>query len=94
VNPQMTFQRVCAIGGIICPLLFFGAFLAAGFIPPLAPSSSAAEIAGHYRDHAAGIRLGAAIMLLSGAFYASYSAVMIIFTPGAILQFFKDGPFA
>ena len=76
MNPQMTFQRICAISGIICPLLFFGAFVAAGFIPPLAPSSSAAEIAGHYRNHAAGIRLGAAIMLLSGAFYASYTAVI------------------
>lgn len=75
-NPQMTFQRVCAISGILCPLLFFGAFIAAGFIPPLAPSSSAAQIANHYRDHAAGIRLGAAIMLLSGAFYASYTAVI------------------
>jgi hypothetical protein len=76
MNPQMTFQRICAVSGIICPLLFFGAFVAAGFIPPLAPSSSAAAIASHYRDHAAGIRLGAAIMLLSGAFYASYTAVI------------------
>jgi hypothetical protein len=72
----MTFQRICAISGIICPLLFFGAFIAAGFIPPLAPSSSTADIAGHYREHTAGIRLGAAIMLLSGAFYASYTAVI------------------
>jgi len=76
MSPQMTFQRICAVSGIICPLLFFGAFVAAGFIPPLAPSSSATEIARHYRDHAAGIRLGAAIMLLSGAFYASYTAVI------------------
>lgn len=72
----MTFQRICAVSGIVCPLLFFGAFIAAGFIPPLAPSSSAAAIASHYRDHATGIRLGAAIMLLSGAFYASYTAVI------------------
>ncbi len=76
MNAQMTFQRICAISGIICPLLFFGAFVSAGFIPPLAPSSTAAEIASHYRDHATGIRLGAAIMLLSGAFYASYTAVI------------------
>ncbi len=76
MNPQMTFQRICAFSGIICPMLFFGAFVAAGFIPPLAPSSPAAEIATHYRNHAAGIRLGAAIMLLSGAFYASYTAVI------------------
>ena len=47
MNAQMMFQRICAISGIICPLLFFGAFVSAGFIPPLAPSSTAAEIAGH-----------------------------------------------
>lgn len=76
MNPQITFQRMCAISGIVCPLLFFGAFVAAGFIPPLAPSSAAAEIAGHYRSHTAGIRLGAALMLVSGAFYASYTAVI------------------
>ena len=76
MNLQMDFQRRRAVSGLVCPLLFFGAFIAAGFIPPLARSSSAAEIAGHYREHTAGIRLGAAIMLLSGAFYASYTAVI------------------
>jgi hypothetical protein len=76
MSSQMTFQRLCAIAGIICPLLFFAAFIAAGFIPPLPPGWSAAQIAAHYRDHADGIRLGAAIMLLSGAFYAAYTAVI------------------
>lgn len=76
MNPQMTFQRVCAIAGVIAPILFFGAFVASGFIPPLAPSSSAAEIAAHYREHADGIRLGAGLMLMSGAFYAAYTAVI------------------
>lgn len=72
----MTYQRICAISGIICPLLFFGAFVVAGFIPPLPPGWSPAQIAQHYRDHANGIRLGAAIMLLSGAFNAAYAAVI------------------
>jgi hypothetical protein len=63
MDPQMTFQRVCAVAGLICPLLFFGAFIAAGFIPPLAPSASAAQIAAHYQSHATGIRLGAGLML-------------------------------
>lgn len=76
MKPQMTFQRVCAVAGVICPLLFFGAFVAAGFIPPLAPSASAAEIATHYRSHATGIRLGAGLMLMSGMFYAAYTAVI------------------
>jgi len=76
MNPQMTFQRLCAIAGVICPLLFFGAFLAAGFIPPLAPSASAAEIAAHYQSHANGIRLGAGLMLMSGMFYAAFTALI------------------
>ena len=76
MDPQMTFQRVCAVAGLICPLLFFGAFIAAGFIPPLAPSASAAQIAAHYQSHATGIRLGAGLMLLSGMFYAAYTALI------------------
>lgn len=76
MNPQMTFQRVCAIAGVITPILFFGAFIAAGFIPPLAPSASAAEIAAHYREHANGVRFGAGLMLMSGMFYAAYTAVI------------------
>jgi hypothetical protein len=76
MNPQMTFQRICAISGIVCLLLFFGAFIAGGFIPPLPPGWSAAQIAAHYRAHTNGVRLGAAIMLLSGAFYAAYTAVI------------------
>jgi hypothetical protein len=76
MNPQMTFQRLCAIAGVICPLLFFGAFVAAGFIPPLAPSASAAQIAAHYQSHATGIRLGAGLMLMSGMFYAAFTAVI------------------
>lgn len=76
MNPQMTFQRLCAIAGVICPLLFFGAFIAAGFIPPLAPSASAAQIAAHYQSHATGIRLGAGLMLMSGMFYAAFTALI------------------
>jgi hypothetical protein len=76
MNPQMLFQRVCALSGVICPLLFFGAFIAAGFIPLLAPSASAAEIATHYQTHANGIRFGAGLMLISGMFYAAYTGVI------------------
>jgi hypothetical protein len=76
MNPQMTFQRICAISGVICPLLFFGAFVAAGFIPLLSPSASAHQIAAHYQTHANGIRLGAGLMLLSGMFYAAFTALI------------------
>jgi hypothetical protein len=73
---QMTFQRVCAWGGIACFLLFFGAFVTAGFIPPLAPHSSAATIARFYQQHATGIRIGGVIMLLSGMCYAAFTGVI------------------
>jgi hypothetical protein len=73
---QFTFQRVCAWSGIVCFLLFFGAFLAAGFIPPLAPHSSAPVIAHFYQQHATGIRIGGVLMLLSGLFYAAFTGVI------------------
>jgi hypothetical protein len=76
MNAQMTFQRICALSGIVCLLLFFGGFVAAGFLPPLAPSSSAGEIAAHYQDHATGIRFGAGLIFLSSMFYAWFTAVI------------------
>ena len=47
-----------------------------GLHPSLAPSASAAQIAAHYQSHATGIRLGAGLMLLSGMFYAAYTALI------------------
>jgi hypothetical protein len=69
-------QRVCAWSGIVCVALFFAAFVAADFIPPLSPHSSAATIARFYRHHATGIRIGGVIMLLSGLFYAAFTGVI------------------
>jgi hypothetical protein len=76
VQIQMNFQRVCAWSGIVCVTLFFVAFGAAGFVPPLSPHSSAQKIAEHYQDHTTMIRLGACLMLLSGMFYAAFTAVI------------------
>jgi hypothetical protein len=73
---QMTFQRVCAWSGIACVTLFFAAFLAADFIPPLSPHLSAAQVAAFYRSHATGVKIGGCIMLLSGMFYAAFTAVI------------------
>lgn len=69
------YQRVCAWSGVVCVVLFFAAFVVAGWIPPMAPSMSAEEVAAFYREHLLGIRIGAALMFLSGAFYAVYTAV-------------------
>ena len=76
MNAQATFQRICAYSGIVCVLLFFGGFVAAGFLPPLSPSMSAAQIAAHYQAHTAGIRLGAGLIFLSSGFYVWFTAVI------------------
>jgi hypothetical protein len=76
VNAQATFQRFCAFSGIICVLLFFGGFVAAGFLPPLSPSLSPAQVAAHYQAHTAGIRLGAGLIFLSSMFYIWFTAVI------------------
>jgi hypothetical protein len=73
---QQTFQRFCAWSGILCFLFFFAAFGFAHFIPPLSPSLTAGEVARHYQEHTTGIRVGAVLMLLSGSFYAAYTAVI------------------
>ncbi|BDB44027.1 MULTISPECIES: hypothetical protein [Mycobacterium] len=76
MNAQAAFQRFCAFSGIICVLLFFGGFVAAGFLPPLSPGMSAAQVAAHYRAHTAGIRLGAGLIFLSSMFYIWFTAVI------------------
>lgn len=76
MNAQATFQRICAYSGIICVLLFFGGFVAAGFLPPLSPGMSAAQVAAHYQSHTAGIRLGAGLIFLSSGFYVWFTAVI------------------
>ncbi len=76
MNAQVTFQRICAYSGVICVLLFFGGFVAAGFLPPLSPAMSATQVAAHYQTHTAGIRLGAGLIFLSSGFYVWFTAVI------------------
>ena len=76
MKAQNTFQRACAWSGLVTLAMFFGAFLLSDFVPLLSPDASAQEIARHYQEHTTGIRLGSCIMLLSGAFYAVYTAVI------------------
>ncbi|WP_354700086.1 hypothetical protein [Paraconexibacter sp. AEG42_29] len=72
----MTFQRVCAWSGVVCVALFFTAFVVAGFVPPLSPNDSAEKIARHYREHQVAVQVGGLLMLLSGLFYAAFTAVV------------------
>jgi hypothetical protein len=76
MNPQMTFQRICAASGIVCPVLFFLGLFSAGFLPPLAPGLPAAEVAAYYQSHTTGIRIGAALIFLSSMFYVWFTAVI------------------
>ena len=76
MNAQATFQRICAYSGVVCVLLFFGGFVAAGFLPPLSPGMSATQVAAHYQAHTAGIRLGAGLIFLSSGFYVWFTAVI------------------
>ena len=39
----------------------------AGFLPPLAPTLSAAEVSAYYRAHTTGIRLGMVLMMFAGS---------------------------
>jgi hypothetical protein len=76
VGVERTFQRMCAISGVVCPLLFFGGLMLCRFLPPLRPGASAIEIAMHYQQHATGIRFGAALILLASMFYIAYSGAI------------------
>ena len=76
MNPQMMFQRLCALSGILCPLLFFFGLWEAGFLPPMSPALSADQVAAFYQDHLTGIRVGAALIFLSSMFYILFTAVI------------------
>lgn len=69
-------QRVCAWSGILSVMLFFAAFLLAGFIPPPGPYMTEAEVVAMYQQNTTGIRLGMGLMLLSSGFYLPFSGVI------------------
>ena len=75
-HPQHTFQRAAAAGGVVCVLMFFAAFALGGFIPPISPSLTAAQVAAHYRAHTEGIRLGGLVMMIGSMLYAPFTAVI------------------
>ena len=73
---QMLIQRCYAWSGPIAMLLFFFGLLFSGFIPPLSPSMTQEQVVLHYQQHTTGIRVGMSLILLSGMFYAAFTAVM------------------
>ncbi|RFU34092.1 hypothetical protein B7463_g2240, partial [Scytalidium lignicola] len=74
--PARRFYYACLVCGLLCPSFFFGAFIAADFIPPIKPWWSAERTAEHYQNHTIGIRVGAALMIFSGMFYLPYTVLI------------------
>lgn len=56
-------QIACASCGFLLVVLLFGGIISSGWMPPLSPTESAAEIAARYQEHTTGIRIGAVMML-------------------------------
>lgn len=70
-------QIICAWCGIFCMIaMFIGFWPAAGFLPPPLPSASAEEIAAMFRENATGIRIGTVFIVIAGAFYMPFAAVI------------------
>jgi len=65
---MFTIQRACAWSGIVCIVLFFLAFIIAGFLPIPSPSLSQAAVVEIYQLHATGIRTGMLVMMIAGMF--------------------------
>lgn len=71
-------QRVCAWGGVFCAVFIGAGLLLAGFVPPPAPSLSAAEIAALYQTNANSIRAGMILALTGIAGYAALVGVISV----------------
>lgn len=73
---QNYWQRACVWSGIVTTVLFLCGLVFGHWLPLLGPSADAAEVSAHYRNHANGIRLGGVLIMISGMFYAAYTAVI------------------
>lgn len=76
---DLRLQRIalwCGIASLTLFGVFFG--LLAGLIPPLSPTSTAAQIASVLTEHKLRIRLGLALTILSVAFFMPFLAVMCL----------------
>jgi hypothetical protein len=70
-------QKFGAWSGVACVALFLtGFWIIAGFIPPPAPSSSAAEVAGFYRDNQTRILVGMVIAMIGAALTGPWVAAI------------------
>jgi hypothetical protein len=75
-------SRKLQVAGASCGFAFvallFGGLLISGFIPPIAPSRSAGEVAAFYRDNPNGIRFGLILMMFGAAVTAPFVAAISV----------------
>lgn len=72
-------QKLCVWAGVLFMALFaIGWWLLAGFMPPISPGVSGAEVANFYQANTTAIRLGLVITALSCAFYYPWIAALSI----------------
>lgn len=74
-NVRINSQTICILSGPIGFLMFgLGIWPLAHFLPPLAPSATAEDIAGIYQANTLGIRLGAVLVMLGASLFAPFFA--------------------
>lgn len=74
-----TSQRTCAWAGPTCALTWLlGFWVFAGFVPPPSPQADALEIARRFQEDADSIRFGMILLMIGGALYAPWSAVISV----------------
>jgi hypothetical protein len=70
-------QKFGAWSGIACVVIFLtGFWIVAGFIPPPAPSATAAEIGAFYREHQTRILIGMVIAMIGAGFTGPWVAAI------------------
>ena len=71
-------QMMCLWCGPIAILIWLVGFgFCAGFLPPLSPASSAAEITAYYNDHSVLVRLGLILTMFGGSVTGPWVAVTL-----------------
>ena len=74
-----TNQRICAWAGPVAAVIWLiGLLFLARFIPPIPPSLGPAEVAARYANNTVGIRAGMVCVLVGGALYGAWTAVITV----------------
>jgi len=58
--------------GVAAIVFFFAGFVVAGFVPPISPAISVANVAQFYQSHFLNVRIGMLLILRSGMFMAPF----------------------